>query len=86
MRVACEQWKEGRPYGREGRSSAGCGVAADGGGAMEGVERAQTRFVFSMDARHMRALSESSGKSGEITSTTFGSLGHCRFFQKRKKL
>ena len=60
MRVACEQWKEGRPYGREGRSSAGCGVAADTGRDGRCGERANlqhTCFVLSMDGRHMGALS-----------------------------
>ena len=85
MRVAREQ-REGRreQYRRGGRRSAGCGVAADrgpDGRYGESANLQQTCFVLSMDARHMRALSGTSGNSLDIIRTRFGTLGSCWFYQ-----
>ena len=74
MRVAREHGKGGRQCGRQGRSSAGCGVAADrrrDRRCGESASLQQACFVLSMDARHMGALSGTSGTSLEIISTRF---------------
>ena len=79
--------REGRQYARQGRSSAGCGVAADrrrDGRCSESANLQQTCFVLSMDARHMGALSgayeETLWRSQALDSEHLGVVG---FYQHR---
>ena len=74
MRVECEQREGGPTMAKRGRSGAGCGEAADrgrDGRCGKSANLQTTCFVLSMDARHMRTLSE------RHIRKVFGDDKHC---------
>ena len=87
MRVAREQREGGETIPKRGQEQRGlwrsCRWRARWCG--ESANLQQTCIVLSMDARHIGALSGTSGDSLEMISTRFGTLGNRLFSSKRTK-